>query len=87
MKKNTIVLLAVLLVVCVALGITQALAVTTDPTEQTTVPTLETVDISERPTVDIDIPTPDEMPDPPESDFQIPPGERPEPSTEFGERR
>ena len=91
MKKNLVILLAMLLCICVAACVANANAQAADPTEQTSAPTtvpptLETIDISnveiEKPTLDINVPTPDEMPTLPEGDFHVPPGARPEPPTE-----
>ena len=88
MKKMLAVLVAALLCVCFGACVAESSDTpTTLPTEQTTeAPTLETVDGSdvdiEHPTLDINVPTPDEMPTLPEGDFHVPPGERPEPPTE-----
>lgn len=82
MKKTLAVLLTMLLCLCAAACVSNANAQAADPTEQTTeAPTLETYTGPtiefEHPTIDINVPTPDEMPTKPEYDYSIPPGERP----------
>lgn len=86
MKRILTVLLAVLLCICVAACVANVNAQTADPTEQdsaqtTAAPILEPVTGPiggiEHPTVGDVVPHPDEMPDPPEYDYSVPPDEFP----------
>lgn len=78
MKKSLAMLLAVLLCVSLVACTVQPDAPTTAPTEEPTLvlptdPTVELVD----PSIGGNVTPPDEMPDKPEAEFSLPPGERP----------
>ena len=82
MNKLLAILLTVLLCVCFAACTAEPNVPTTEPTEQTTeapapestaAPTVE----FENPTIGGNVTPPVDMPDPPENDYSLPPGEHP----------
>ena len=75
MKKNTVLLLAVLLCVSLAACAVTPNVPTTEPsvTEQ---PSTEPVTVPVNPTIGGNVTPPNEMPDPPENDYSLPPDER-----------